>query len=112
MYFQWGIFQPVILALPERVLKFNQPVFFWGGGCPQKNGAREGTDVCAIPQGSLQADGREPDWQLICDEAVHLEEAASPSAEFPRLGRSGWKRVKRRGVKIKKKPYKSLGKPW
>lgn len=32
--------------------------------------------------GSLQADGREPDWQLICDEAVHLDEAASPLAEF------------------------------
>ena len=38
-----------------------------------------------LVSGSLQADGREPDWQLICDEAVNLEEAISPSAEM-RLG--------------------------
>ena len=59
--------------------------------------------MCAIPQGSLQADGREPDWQLICDEAVHLEEAASPSAEFPRLGQSGWQRVEAPGGEDPKK---------
>ena len=90
MYFLLVIFQPVMLVLPERVPKFNQLVFFvfcFFGMPPEKmEPGREPTDVCAIPQGSLQADGREPDWQLICDEAVHLEEAASPSAEFPRLG--------------------------